>query len=449
MKRRKKKKQLTEKQQKRQLLLLMILLEIVVMVGVASAYLEYRARPAALEKIWIADRGGDYITVAWKRVKNVDKYVVTYNGETISVSGRQKQVKIDGLTPDTDYQISVRADSEEREGFEILEEMARTKKLPVIEGPAVLMKFKGRPVDLKQTAEVPVTYTSQDKSVSIDGDKITFSGSGNITVTAETAETEEYAAARKDITVDVLDTVDAPADGAEPHVFYHLNKDNCEFVRNVEGVKEAITPQAFLHYEGGYLVTYIFKDVQKIIQFGDSKTVHTPETDLEHANALTIANGKCYLVRGAGSTRCDTFDPPSSNYSSFELAYAASGIAYDTARDMFYTCSRRSLVVYDGDFNYVKRLGRVNRTDTYYVQDCGAYGGILMQGVSGADVQGVNYIDFYNMEKGTYMGSVECQLNEIESIIVDDEGYIEILSNPPEMTDCIWKTPLNMKMLCE
>ena len=115
---------------------------------------------------------------------------------------------------------------------------------------------------------------------------------------------------------------------------------------------------------------------------------------------------------------------------------------------MFYTSSRKRLVTYDSGFRFVKTTGRVSRETKFYAQDCAAYDGILMQAISGPGYLGVNYIDFYDMEKDTYLGSIECKLGEVESIIVDDEGYIEVLCNVVGVKDNIWRTPINMKMLC-
>ena len=451
MKRRKKKKQLTEKQQKRQLLLLVILLEIVVMVGVASAYMEYRARPAALEEIWIADRGGDYITVAWKRVKNVDKYVVTYNGETVSVSGRQKQVKIEGLTPDTDYQISVRADSKDREGFEILEEMASTKKLAQITGADSLMKFTNRPVDLKQTAATSVTYMPGDGYKVTDDGRIILTKAGVISVTAKSADTEEYASTTKIIKVDAVEMVDTAASGSTPHTIYKLDKNNCECLMTIRGDGEIRGPQSFAYENGRYLIAYITNDSseQRVISFGgEGKKIYKPELDLGHTNGFTIANGRCYSVRGDGKKTCITFDSSNSNFGSFDLAYGASGIAFDEMNSMFYTSSRKKLIAYDSNFNVVNSVDRVTRNVKYGVQDCGAYGGILMHCVSGEDVQATNYIDFYDMESSKYLGTIECELNEVESLVIDDEGYIVLLCNILGLDDFIWKTPINMKEMC-
>ena len=73
----------------------------------------------------------------------------------------------------------------------------------------------------------------------------------------------------------------------------------------------------------------------------------------------------------------------------------------------------------------------------------------MMHCVSGSDLQGTNYLDFYDMLHEKYLGSVECSLNEVESLIVDEEGYIQLLCNTKGPDDYIWKTPLNMKMLMD
>ena len=436
------------------MIILIVLFFLAVANAAAALYADYQARPGVLEKIWIADRGGDYITVAWNRVKNVSKYVVTYNGETIEVSGRKKEVKITGLTPDTEYEFFVRADSRDREGFEVLDTRATTKKVPAIEGETSFLRFANRPVDLKQTSVTPITYSAEDGSVKMQEDgRVIFTKPGEIKVTATTAENDEYAPATKEITVSVLDTVNNPAAGAAQHVFYKLNKENCQLVSTITGVEDvAIYPQAFIRLDGKYLITYIKKnDSQRLITFGSAegdKKVYEPKQPLGHANGLTIANGKCYLVEGF-SGKVTTFDPVNDNYSSFELPASASGIAYDPTTNMFYTSSRAELISYDSAFHLVSRVGRINRTDNYFVQDSGAYGGILMQGVSGPDEQKTNWIDFYDMTAGTYIGSAELDLNELESIIVDEEGYIEVVCNAKGATDYIWKTPINMKALCD
>ena len=435
---------------RRKRLKVLLILFVLALAGAAiTVYRDYQARPGFLENIWISDRGADYITVAWERPRNVYRYVVKYNGESVNVSGRRKNVKLTDLDADTEYKISVRADSREREGFEELEERARTKKTQTIEGDAPAMCFANKPIDLKQTAATTLTYAPGNGYTVTEDGKIVFSAGGNITVTANASETEEYAATSKEIKVEVLDTVNVDAAGAAPHTFYRLNGDNCAYVMEVSGNEDATTPQAFALYDGGYIITYIKKDEsQRLVTYGSSKKVHEPEQPLGHANGLTVANGKCYMVEGY-SAKCTTFDPPNSNYSSFELPASASGIAYDERNHLFYTSARKGLTVYDEGFNLVKNVGTVARKGTFYVQDSATYGEIMMHCVSGEDYMGTNYIDFYNMSESKYLGSIECQLGEIESILVDADGYIELLCNVKGATDNIWRTPVNMRTLCE
>lgn len=436
------------KRRKKQLKVLLILLILAIAGTAVTIYRDYEARPGFLEKVWISERGGDYLTVAWERPRNVSKFVVTCNGKTIEVNGRKKEAKVKDLKEDTFYTISVRADSKEREGFESLKAQSKTKKFAWISGKTKFTKFANRPIDLHQTAKTPITFTAADGSITRQYDKVVFNKSGKIKVLARTEETDEYASTTKEITVKVLDTVNTDAGSAQPHVFYKLDKNNCKCVRVITGTDEVVYPQAFVKYGDNYLVTYIKGDQQRLITFGSGKTVEEPELDLGHANGLTLVDGRCYMVEGY-SGKCTSFDLDNTNYDSFELPYAASGIAYDDSTDMFYTSSRKRLVAYDRYFNEISQIGLVNRRDEFYVQDICAYGGLMLHGVSGSDEQGTNYIDFYDMTQGTYLGTIECELNEIESLLVDDEGYIEIMSNARGDEDYIWKTPVNMKSLCE
>ena len=436
------------KKRKRRLKVLFVLFIIALALAALTIYRDYNARPGFLEKVWISERGADFITVAWEKPRNVSKYVITYGGESVKVSGRRSKAKITGLKEDTQYIFSVRADSREREGFETISASARTKKFSHITSAESYTKFANRTVDLKLTAETPVTILSGTGYTVTDEGKVIFTKSGSINVSAKTDETEEYASVSKEIPVEVLDTINVDNNGVPLHIFYKLNPENCERLKTIEGAEEAVTPQAFARYEGKYIITYIKKDTQRIITYGDEKKVYEPEQPLGHANGLTIANGKCYLVEGY-SAKCTTFDPPNSNYSSFNLPASTSGIAYDDINNLFYASARKELTVYDTNFSVVRKLPLVNRTEDFYVQDCTAFGDIMMHCISGKDFRGINYIDLYNMTDNKYLGSIECDLDELESIIVDEEGYIELLSNAEGITDYIWKTPLNMKALCE
>lgn len=437
------------KRQRKRFRILTITFLVVLAAAIITVVVDYNARPGFLEKIWISDRGADYISVSWDRVRNVDKYIVTYGDKTVEVSGRKKGVTIKDLDEDTYYEISVRADSKKREGFDTLTANTRTKKKTHITGNTKQTRFANMPVDLNQTAETPVYYVpKKGYTVNEDG-KVVFKQSGIIRVTAVSTATAQYASSTKEITVDVLDTVSVKAKKAEPHIFYKLNKSNCECIKTVEGIPTVTIPQSFDYYDGKYVIVYIKYDKQRIITFGEKKTVNKPKLDLGHANGFTIANGKYYTVRGGNSSTCVKINPDKKTYKAFELANPASGIAYDEATNMFYTSQRKYMVAYDDKFNEVRKVGRIYRKTKSYFQDCGAYGGVMMHCVSGEDMQGTNYIDFYDMLNNKYMGTVKCELNEIESLIVDEEGYIELLCNTKDTKDYIWKTPINMKNLCD
>jgi hypothetical protein len=80
-------------------------------------------------------------------------------------------------------------------------------------------------------------------------------------------------------------------------------------------------------------------------------------------------------------------------------------------------------------------------------QDCGAGGGFLFHTVSGSDHQKVNYLDVYRISDRKYLGSIKVKLGEVESAIVNNKGYVELLINKDNSTDLIWQTPLNIKDL--
>ena len=441
----------TRKKQIHLIKVMSVILLIVLVIAGITIYRDYKARPGFLEKVWISERGADYIKVSWERARNVDKYVIMYDGKTVKINGQKKGAKIEGLNEDTEYEFSVRADSRKREGFDTLTAKARTKKWQHIKGKKSQMRFANRPVDLKQTAETQVTYLPGDGyTVSEDG-TVVFTRPGKVIVTARTDSTSVYAPVTKKITVHVLDSVDVNADRAKLHIFYNLNKKNCECIKTIEGIKAAPYPQSFAYHDGNYIVAYIKDskdDTQRIATFGKKRIVSTPKMDLGHANGMTIADGICYSVRGA-SKKCVTFDPVTKKYSSFDLSLEASGIAYDEKTGMFFTSSLAGMMAYDSNFNTVNKVGRVRHKVRYYVQDCAAYDGIMMHVVSGTDPQGANYIDFYDMINGRYLGSIKTRLNEIESIIVDEDGYLELLCYDKTTKNRIWKTPINMKKICE
>jgi hypothetical protein len=109
------------------------------------------------------------------------------------------------------------------------------------------------------------------------------------------------------------------------------------------------------------------------------------------------------------------------------------------------------MVAYDISDGYsVKyRCGVVSHSGTVYTQDCGGHAGIMFRCLSGPNKHGTNYIDLYDMKNGRYLGTLTCDLSEVESCIVNKDGFLEILANNSGNEDYIWKTDLNIDTLGE
>ena len=56
---------------KKQLKILLILFGIALVAAILTIIHDYKVRPGMLEKVWIAQRGADYVIVAWERPRNV------------------------------------------------------------------------------------------------------------------------------------------------------------------------------------------------------------------------------------------------------------------------------------------------------------------------------------------------------------------------------------------
>ena len=73
----------------------------------------------------------------------------------------------------------------------------------------------------------------------------------------------------------------------------------------------------------------------------------------------------------------------------------------------------------------------------------------MLRCLSGSSKHGTNYIDLYDMKNGMYLGTLSCDLSEVESCIVDKDGFLEILANNSSSVDYIWKTDLNIETMGE
>ena len=458
---------------------------VVIMLAVTVAgivlYDHYHEYPGKVERdtVTIADRGSDYITLKWEQPHNVDEYKVYFReydpeaGEKEiedSINGKQPdsswttvstadgEIRVDGLKENTKYSFVVRGDNSKHSGHPTEYRNFRTKKAQELRVDKNIAKFTfSEPFRIDPQASTKTTFRSDNEDVATVNEatgEVTIRGAGeaNITITAE--ESKEYEGSSEVVNLLVLDSEPVASAGASARVIYWLDADNCELVKTITGAGGADVPQGLAYTGDKYIVSYGMGNPDRIISFdvdGDGKEVSVPGLALGHPNGLAYSDvkGLCYCVKGYTS-RAVTYDPETGEYDAMNFAYGCSGVGYDRKNKWLYTSSYTMMTAYDAeDYSVLHTTRRVSHSGAIYTQDCGGHGGILMHCVSGSNKHGTNYIDLYDMENGRYLGSFGCDLSEVESVIVDDEGFLEIMANNTSGTDYIWKTGINIDSLSE
>lgn len=469
-----------------------VLLAAALTLTVIMAFNHYRLYPGNVERDSLSSpgRGLDYIVVSWEDTHSTDKYKVWVKEYSLvreeiesakaaaeNAEGQTEEVQIvpdeswlefetdvpeitvRDLKPDTSYSFIVRADNEKKEGVATQPRNFKTKKRQKIKVAKKITKFTfSEPFIPKVSAKTDLIYESADPSVAVidpETNKIVITGEGDTEITVTARSSLEYESAEKTIELKVIDAYPVSAGGAAPNIIYHLDSDNCEVVKMVSGADGASVPQGLGYTGDEYIIAYGMGSPNRIISFdveGEGKSVSVPTVSMGHPNGFTYAdeNARCYLATG-WTSRAYTYEPTSDTYSSVNLSYGFSGIGYDRKEKLLYTCSRTAMVAYDISDGYsIKyRCGVVSHSGTVYTQDCGGHAGIMFRCLSGPSKHGINYIDLYDMKNGRYLGTFSCDLSEVESCIVDKDGFLEILANNSSNVDYIWKTDLNIDTLGE
>ena len=432
------------------------LLLILTLIAGLVIYNDYTSRPGLLkvDALQVSKRTADSVHLKWEPVRNTDKYIVTYKPKEatewteVEISGEDTAVEIEDLDEGVEYDFALRADSSEREGLSTDTTTAATKKHQTIEGKTKQMKLANNKIDLNLESETNIKIETEDEAVKVDEDNQTIEVTepGTVKLTAIAEEDDDFVEDEVEVEVEVLDSVSEETDDASIHTLYSLDETNCEMVKAVTGSGKAIVPQSFGYADNDYIIAYGMHDSQKIVTYSeDEKTVSNPKVALGHPNGFAYCdkNQKGYCVKGWGG-RCVVYTPEDDSYDIITLPYGASGIAYDREKEWFYTSARNILVAYDTNFEVISTVAPVSHKGTYFTQDCGGHAGILMRCLSDKSKHGINLIDLYDMVNLKYLGTVECDLSEVESAIVYDEGYMELLCNTKKNEDYIWKTPINI-----
>lgn len=457
-----------------------VLLMAAFVLATVMAFNHYKAYPGTVESSSISSpgRGSDYIIVSWDDAHSTDVYKVWYKEigpaeaeeeaekEPVMIDDSWTEMETDvpeitvrELKPDTSYAFIVRADSKENEGVATEPRSFSTKRTQKIKVSKKITKFTfSEPFRLKVSAETDVMYETSDPDVAVinpETQEVEIVGEGDTEITVTAKSSTRFESASKTVELKVIDSTPVSAGGASAHVIYHLDADNCEIVKSITGAEGAVIPQGLGYTGDKYIVVYGMGSPNRIISFdadGDGKKVSVPKVSMGHPNGFAYAdeNGRCYCAKG-WTSKVYTYEPTSDTYGTVGLSYGCSGIGYDRKEKLLYTCSRTAMVAYDiGDGYSVKyKCGVVRHSGNTYTQDCGGHAGIMLRCLSGSSKHGTNYIDLYDMKNGRYLGTLSCDLSEVESCIVDKDGFLEILANNSSSVDYIWKTDLNIETLGE
>lgn len=459
-----------------------VVLMLAITVSGIMIYNHYNEYPGKVDRdsIRADNRGADFIRLIWDEPHNVDVYKIYYKEHDSSVDeldpdyfrreeeiddswsveeSKDGKVKIKGLKEDTSYSFVLRGDNSEHEGHATEVRNYRTKKSQELKVKRKITKLtSSKAFRLKVKAETGIMFETSDPSV-IEIDTATGElkpvGPGIADITVQAKSTSEYEGAEEVVEIEVIESEPVKAGGASAHVIYRLNSENCEIVKSITGSGGAVVPQGLAYTGDKYIVSYGMGNPNRIVTFdvdGDGKDVSVPKVAMGHPNGFTYANenGRCYCVKG-WSSKAVIYEPTSGSYSSVTLPYGCSGIGYDRKEKLLYTCSRTAMVAYkisDG-YEVVNRVGVVKHSGYTYTQDCGGHAGIMMRCLSGKSKHGTNYIDLYDMKNGNYLGTIACDLSEVESCIVNKDGFLEILANNSSGTDYIWKTDINIETIGE
>lgn len=240
--------------------------------------------------------------------------------------------------------------------------------------------------------------------------------------------------------------------GSSCRVVATFSTSNCSKKFEVSGTGKAYTPQGMSFDGTNY--TFVFGNTSKqaIIKYSGSgkklKSTYFPY-NMGHPNGITYnpKTGLFYIFKG-NQYSAYTYNQNTGKFGKVSTPYSSSGIAYDSAKGVMIASSRTGMREYssDGKFSHRKLVYRCTHSGTHYVQDCCAYNGIVFHGVSGSNKKTINYIDVYRMSDSKYLGSIKLTIGEIESMIVNNSGQLELLINTSSH-DYVWKTPLNVKEL--
>lgn len=245
-----------------------------------------------------------------------------------------------------------------------------------------------------------------------------------------------------------------PAGGGEARVVYTFSPSNCKRMFSIKGYKNAKVPQGLAFTGSKYYILYGMAAGQAIVTYssrGERLSSSKFSFSIGHPNGITWdpVTKMCYIFKGY-TKRIYTWNPETKKFGKAKTPFVSSGVGYDKTTKRLYASSRTGIRAYssDGSFTHRKLITRCSHSIFHYNQDCGAGGGFIFHGISGANKKTTNYLDVYRATDNAYLGTIKITLGEVESAVVGNDGYLRLLINTMgNDTDYIWKTPLNVNEL--
>lgn len=244
-----------------------------------------------------------------------------------------------------------------------------------------------------------------------------------------------------------------PTDGGKARYVGTFDTSNCTKLFAVTGFSKAIVPQGMAFTGSEYYVLYGMNAMQAIVTYSASgQKIKSGgfAFNIGHPNGITWdpETGLCYIFKGNQKT-IYTWNPAANTYGKSKTPYSSSGVAYDKTTCEIYATSQSGVRAYsaDGRFTHRKLIKRCSHGIKHYIQDCGAQDGFIFHGISGSNKQSTNFLDVYRAADGKYLGSIRIAIGEIESVVVGNDGYVQLLVNTSGKTDYVWRTPLNINDL--
>lgn len=451
---------------KRQLQVELLMLIVLATICFFVVRQDYLARPGIIneDSLTAIERTSNSITLQWQETRNTKEYVIlykrygkkykTWNKETVSSSNdKLGSVKIGELYEGTKYSFILRPDNDKRDGFhtERVVFSTKIKQNIIVRKKNVTKLFSQKKYRITGDAHTELSYKSSNirvASVNEKTGKVKFKKPGQTTITITAKETDEYTSARTKVRMLILGDVSGKSSGASAKTIYYLNSENCT---PLFSVKAAGCPQSLAYTGEKYIIGYNQGFSGVITYSKKGKLLNKYHSGaLGHANGMTYSNTskRCYIVRG-NSHSIDIFNPNTGGFGSTSIFCSGSGLGYDRVKDVIYLSSRTGIRAFsaDGSFSHLKIISNVDHGKHVYTQDCCGHGGIVIRCISGSNKRTENYLDLYDFDHASYLGSLLCNIGEVESAIVDDDGYLELLINNSD--DYIWKTPINIDSISE